>query len=107
MSDHLVVLVTAPDAAAAERIARPLVEERLAACVNILPGVKSIYRWEGKVEDGAETLLVIKSAARAWERLEARVRALHSYEVPEIIAIPIVRGSGPYVSWLDGSLVKD
>jgi periplasmic divalent cation tolerance protein len=102
---HLAVLVTAPDAEVAGRIARSLVEERLAACVNILP-VRSVYTWEGKVEDASENMLVIKTAAAAWERLEARVKALHPYDVPEIVALPLARGSRPYLSWIDASVEK-
>ncbi len=105
MPEHAVVLMTAPDAAAAERIARALVDERLAACVNIVPGVRSIYRWEGKVEDSTEVLLVAKTRAALFERLEARVRALHPYDVPEIVALPLTDGSRPYLSWLDQSVL--
>jgi periplasmic divalent cation tolerance protein len=99
-----VVLVTAGSEEEAEKIARALVEERLAACVNIVPGVRSIYRWRGAVEDDSEVLMVIKSEADILDALEARVRALHSYEVPEILALPIERGSAPYLDWLAGSL---
>ena len=84
----------------ARRIAAALVKERLAACVNVVPGVTSVYRWKGKVEASRETLLVIKSRAALSKRLEARVRALHSYSVPEIVTLPIVSGSPDYLRWV-------
>ena len=95
----VVVYVTAssPDEAAA--IARALVEERLAACVNQTP-VHSVYRWQGQVEEAAEILLVAKTRRSALDALAARVRALHSYTVPEIIALPLVAGSPPYLQWI-------
>jgi periplasmic divalent cation tolerance protein len=100
MRDFLVVFVTAASAAEGDRLAHALVEERLAACVNRLPSVPSIYRWEGKVEQSAEELLVIKTKKTHFAALEKRVRELHSYKVPEIIALPIVAGSEQYLSWL-------
>jgi periplasmic divalent cation tolerance protein len=102
--DRLVLLVTAPDGPPAEALARALVAEGLAACVNRLPGVQSTYRWEGQVQDERETLLVVKSTAAAYPALERRIRELHPYEVPEVIALPIVRGSEAYLSWLDSSV---
>ncbi|MCU0722087.1 MAG: divalent-cation tolerance protein CutA [Planctomycetes bacterium] len=98
---YLAVLVTAPDAAAATAIGTALVEERLAACANLVPGLVSIFRWEGKVHGDPEVLLVIKTRASLFPALEARVRALHPYKVPEIVALPVVRGSGPYLKWLE------
>jgi periplasmic divalent cation tolerance protein len=98
---HLVVLCTAPDAPTASRLAETLVAERLAACANLLPAVQSVYRWEGKVERAAEVLLIIKTTAAHYPALEARLRELHPYEVPEIIALPITAGSAPYLRWLD------
>src|SRR5882724_199949 len=103
MSDEkeaIAVLMTTGSAEIAEKIARTLVEERLAACVNIVPGIRSIYRWQGSVADDAEWLLVAKTARSRFAALEARVRALHSYEVPEVIALEIVEGSAPYLEWL-------
>jgi periplasmic divalent cation tolerance protein len=105
MSEHSVILMTAPDAACAERIARALVEERLAACVNVVPGVKSVYRWEGKVEESSEVMLVAKTRSALFPTLEARVRALHPYEVPEIVSLPLTAGSRPYLSWVDASVL--
>ena len=99
--DVIVVLVTAGSEDEAERIARTLVEERLAACVNVVGRVRSIYRWQGTVEDAHEHLLVVKARAPEFARLEARIRALHSYEVPEILALPIGDGSAAYLAWLD------
>ncbi len=98
------LLVTAPEGPAAEALARTLVGEGLAACVNRMPGVRSTYRWQGQVQEDAETLLVIKSTAAAYPALERRIRELHPYETPEVIALPIVRGSQPYLEWLDASV---
>jgi periplasmic divalent cation tolerance protein len=102
MTDALVVLVTAPTAEKAAEIARALVEERLAACGNVVPGLRSIYRWEGKVQDDAEALLVLKTARDRFDALRARVLALHPYDVPEVIALPIEAGSAPYLAWIVG-----
>ena len=101
MRDFLVVFVTVGSAAEGDRLAKALVEERLAACVNRLPSVQSVYRWEGKVEQSAEELLVIKTRKTRFPALEKRVREMHSYAVPEIIALPIVAGSEAYLNWLD------
>lgn len=101
MSEPLVVLMTAGSQEEAERIAEALVGERLAACVNVVPGVTSIYRWEGEVQHDREWLLVTKSRRDVLGRLVERVQALHSYEVPEIIAMPMAGGSEPYLRWLD------
>lgn len=97
---HQLVLTTCPDAKTARRLARALVSERLAACVNILPIEQSVYRWKGKIESARERLLVIKSERRAYAAIERRLRALHPYELPEIIAVPIVTGLGPYLAWI-------
>ncbi|MDQ7857984.1 MAG: divalent-cation tolerance protein CutA [Armatimonadota bacterium] len=98
--DPILVLVTARDADEAARLARVLVDERLAACVNIVPGVRSLYRWQGRVEDAPEVLLLVKSVRPRLEAIVARVRALHSYSVPEVIAMPITGGSEAYLAWL-------
>jgi uncharacterized protein involved in tolerance to divalent cations/8-oxo-dGTP pyrophosphatase MutT (NUDIX family) len=100
MRDFIIVFVTVGSASEGDRLGQALVEERLAACVNRLPGVHSIYRWEGKVEQSAEELLIIKTRKTVFRALEKRVRELHSYAVPEIIALPIVTGSEPYLKWL-------
>jgi periplasmic divalent cation tolerance protein len=95
-----VVLSTAPDAETAARLARAVLEERLAACVNVVPGVRSLYRWQGALHDDAEVLLVMKTTARRCEALAARVRALHPYEVPEVVALAVTSGSAAYLDWV-------
>jgi periplasmic divalent cation tolerance protein len=100
MAKAFVVLTTTSDRATAERIAHALVEERLAACVNLVPGVRSIYRWKGAVEAADEVLCVIKTTAARLPRLKARLVALHPYDVPEVIALPIAAGHTPYLGWL-------
>lgn len=101
MSEHCVVLVTCPDRTAAEQIAGVLVEERLAACVNLLGGLTSIYRWEGEVRRDAEVLLVIKTRLERFPAVENRVKSLHPYEVPEVIACAVAAGSLPYLEWIN------
>jgi periplasmic divalent cation tolerance protein len=105
MTDKLVVLVTCPSAKEAERIASALVQARLAACGNILQSpVRSIYRWKEKIESAREFLLLIKTSRRRFSELQAAIKQLHSYEVPEIIALPIAAGSQGYLSWLAESI---
>ena len=106
-ADAIVVLVTAGSEAEAARIGRALVDERLAACVNIVGRIRSIYRWEGAVEDAHEHLLIVKARAVDLARLERRVRQLHSYEVPEVLALPVQDGSAPYLAWLDEATRRD
>ncbi len=101
MTDALVVLVTTPTPERAAELARALVEERLAACGNVVPALRSIYRWEGKVQEDAEALLVLKTTRARFEALRDRVLALHPYEVPEVIAIPVEAGSARYLAWID------
>jgi periplasmic divalent cation tolerance protein len=96
----VVVFVTASSADEAGRIGRTLVEERLAACVNVVGPLRSIYRWEGAVHDEAEHLLVVKARRDDVDALAARVRTLHSYAVPEVIALDVVAGSAPYLDWV-------
>jgi periplasmic divalent cation tolerance protein len=98
-----IVFVMAADAEQAVSIARTLVEESLAACVNIVGPVRSIYKWRGAIEDQSEHMLVIKTRAALFGKVERRVRELHSYEVPEIIALPISAGSAPYLAWIGES----
>lgn len=97
-----VVLVTAPDADCARRLAEALVGERLAACANLLPGVTSIYRWEGAVEEATEVLLILKTRAGLVPEIEARLVDLHPYDVPECVAIAPDRVGAPYLAWLQG-----
>jgi periplasmic divalent cation tolerance protein len=100
MTEAIVVLVTAPTAERAARLARALVEERLAACGNVVPSVRSIYRWEGEVKDEEEALLVLKTTRARFEALRDRVLALHPYQVPEVVALGVEAGSAPYLAWI-------
>ena len=96
----VLVEITAPSPAEAERIGRALVEERLASCANLLPGMRSIYRWKGRVEEAEETLLLVKTVEDALPALVERVRALHSYECPCIAAFPVSGGNPDYLAWV-------
>ncbi len=96
----LIILCTCPDPATAERIAETVVGERLAACVNIVPGLTSIYRWEGQMQRDSELLLLIKTRQAVYPLLEARIRELHPYQVPEIVALSIRTGSAAYLDWI-------
>jgi len=96
----ILILVTCANQEQAASIAHALVSERLAACVNIVGSIRSVYRWRDKVEDDNEILLLIKSRASLFSRVERRVRELHSYEVPEVMALPFQQGSPPYLAWL-------
>jgi periplasmic divalent cation tolerance protein len=98
--DAILVLTACPDEATAARIARDLVESGTAACVSRVPGVHSTYRWQGRLQDEPEVLLIIKTLATRFEALEMRLKSLHPYEVPEIIALPVVNGSPEYLAWL-------
>ena len=93
-------LSTAPDAETGARIARALVEERLAACVNLVPGIRSLYRWQGAIQDDTEVMLVIKTRHDRVDALADRLRALHPYEVPELLALPVEAGLAPYLDWV-------
>jgi periplasmic divalent cation tolerance protein len=99
-ADFVVALMTAPDADVAGRIASTLVDERLVACVNILPGLRSLYRWEGKLCDEGEVLCLMKTRLDLFPALRDRIAALHPYQVPEIIALPLAAGSAPYLDWV-------
>jgi periplasmic divalent cation tolerance protein len=101
---YRIVLVTCASIEEARRIARHVVEHKLAACANIVPRVESIYRWKGKVERAKETLLMIKTTAARLRKLESEVKRLHSYDVPEFVAVPIVAGSQQYLEWLRKSV---
>jgi periplasmic divalent cation tolerance protein len=104
MTDKIVVLNTCGSADEAVRIARTLVEKKLAACVSLMPAVRSFYRWKDAIEDEQELLLVIKSSRVLFDQLRAEIERLHSYEVPEVIAVPIVDGSEGYLEWLEREL---
>jgi periplasmic divalent cation tolerance protein len=104
MTDFQIVLSTCADREEAERIAHRLVEQQLAACVNILPGVQSIYRWQGNVESAAEVLMVIKTSAGLVPEVQSTIANLHSYEVPELLVLPVAGGSEAYLGWLKASL---
>jgi periplasmic divalent cation tolerance protein len=99
-SDVRVVLVTAPDAETGEALARALVEARLAACANVVTGVRSVYRWQGEVKSDAEVLLLLKTRADRAEALAARVKELHPYDLPEVLELPAVGGSAAYLDWV-------
>ncbi len=103
-TDKLVVLSTCSSEEEARRIARHLVEARLAACVNIVAGALSVYRWQGAIEEAPEWMLIIKTSAALFERLRAEIQKVHSYQVPEVIALAVVAGSESYLEWLDAEL---
>lgn len=100
MPDAFVIFCTCGSSQEAETLATALVEEHLAACVNVVPEIRSIYRWQGKVETAGELLLIIKSTGDRLAAIQSRLQALHSYENPEVIALPIVSGSETYLAWL-------
>lgn len=100
MADIIIALFTCVDEEQAFLIAHALVEERLAACVNVLPPIQSIYRWKGAVESAKEVLLLAKTTGHAFPALRDRIVELHSYEVPEVIAVPVVKGLEAYLSWV-------
>ncbi len=98
--DYLVVLITAPNESEAVNIAKTIVEEKLAACVNIIKDIRSIYSWQGKIEDDTEVLMIVKTRSDLFYELEKRVKSLHSYTVPEIIALKIKKSSEDYLNWI-------
>jgi periplasmic divalent cation tolerance protein len=103
MAGEIIVLVTAASREEAEKIGTTLVDERIAACVNIVPEIRSLFFWQGKTQDEHEVLLICKSMLPLLEKLTVRVKELHSYSVPEIVALPIIGGSPEYLSWLQES----
>ncbi len=103
---HIVILITAKDQTEAKKIAAKLVEAKLAACVNIVPNVISLFWWEKKVDEASETLLIVKSQKKLFNKIEKLVKSIHSYSVPEIIALPIVAGQKDYLKWIDSSVKK-
>ncbi len=100
-TDRIIVLIAAGSQEEAHKIARSLVGKKKAACVNIVPGVDSLFRWKGKMESARESLLLVKTRASLLSEIISLVKGIHSYEVPEIIALPIVGGSEDYLKWLD------
>lgn len=102
--DLCIALVTAPSSEVADELARTLVEERLVACVNVLPGVRSFYRWQGRIECGDEVLLVLKTRSDRVDALRSRVASLHPYEVPEFVVLPIVAGLESYLGWVSAEV---
>lgn len=99
-STHCLILSTCPDRRSGARIARTLVRERLAACVNLVPVAQSIYRWKGKIESAKEILLVVKARASDYKRVEVRLQKLHPYTLPEIVAVDIAQGNARYLAWI-------
>jgi len=106
-SRYCVVFCTCPDQASAESIADMLVKNRLAACVNILPGITSIYQWQGKLEKSQELLLIVKSRSSVFDAVKNAILKLHPYELPEIISIPLLNGFSNYLSWIDDNIDED
>lgn len=104
MTNKIVVLSTCANAEDADRIARALVEKRLAACVSVVPALRSYYRWQDRLETSDEVLLVIKTSRELFASLQSEIVKIHGYEVPEILALPIVEGSENYLNWLDSNL---
>ncbi|GBF36162.1 MAG TPA: divalent-cation tolerance protein CutA [Methanothermococcus okinawensis] len=102
--EYIIVFITVPNLEVGEKIGNTLVEEKLAACVNIIPEIKSVYFWKGNVENDNEHLLIIKTRKDKFKSLEKKIKEIHPYEVPEIVAIPIVLGSTDYLNWIDETL---
>jgi len=100
VTDAMLVLTTLPSAEAAAELAKAVVEEKLAACANLLPAVRSIYRWQGRVQDESEVLVLFKTRQEHFERLRARLLELHPYEIPEVLAVPVEQGYQAYLDWL-------
>ena len=104
MTEFIVVLITCAKIQEAKKIANVLVDSRLAACVNIIPGIHSIFRWEGKIDKAKEVLLIVKTKKSVFSKLVKKAKSIHSYDVPEIIALPIVSGEPSYLDWLNQSV---
>jgi periplasmic divalent cation tolerance protein len=106
MTDKIVVMSTCGSAEEAQRLARELVAQRAAACVNIVAPVRSIYRWKGNVEEAEEWLLIVKTIRSSFDRLRTILEAAHSYELPEVLAIPVIAGSPNYLAWLEAEVLQ-
>lgn len=98
--EAMVCYITAPEGEEAKKIAKTLVEEKLAACVNILPGIRSIYRWEGEICDDPEALLIVKTRKSLFQKLDRRLHEIHPYDTPELISLPVEKGAEKYLAWL-------
>lgn len=105
--DYIVIYITTPSLEKGQEIADIIVKEKLAACVNVIPNISSTYFWQGNIEKDDESLLIIKTRKDKFENLEKRVKEVHPYSVPEIIALPIIAGSNDYLKWIDESLDRD
>lgn len=106
MTDKIVVFITASNLVESKKIARHLVQVELAACVNILHPIRSVYRWQGKIEDAREYLLIVKSTRDLFREIETEVKKVHSYKTPEILCLPVVDGSQDYLDWLEASVKR-
>ena len=107
MDQALLVFTNVPDLASAQSLARTLVEARSAACVNLVPAIHSVYRWQGQIEEATKVSLLIKTTQRHYEELQRAMVSLHSYDIPEIIAVPVVAGYEPYLQWIAAETSKD
>lgn len=101
--DYIIVFITTSNKKEAKKLATALIKNRLAACVNIIGGLRSLFKWQGKLDEAQEVLLIVKSKKEKFNKIAKLVKSLHSYEVPEIIAIPIASGFKPYLKWIDDS----
>ena len=106
MNHYIVVLITTKNQIEARKIANGLLREQLIACANILPGVGSLFSWQGKIDKGNEALMIIKTKRKLFEKVVSKVKLLHSYKTPEIIALPMVAGSWDYLKWIDETVKK-
>jgi periplasmic divalent cation tolerance protein len=104
MTEVLILVCTCPDAATARRLAGGLLESKLAACVNILPEIRSMYRWQGELHDDGEALMVVKTVQRAYAEVEAWLLQHHPYDVPEVLAVPVQAGSAAYLEWVQNEI---
>ncbi|MQR02703.1 divalent-cation tolerance protein CutA [Glaciimonas soli] len=107
MLDAIIIISNLPDLASAEQLAKTLVERKLAACVNILPQVNSIYRWQGQIQQTAEVTVMIKTIAQRYDEIEVEIKATHPYDLPEIIALPITHGLPAYLDWIGVETKRD
>lgn len=102
---NIIILVTAKDIEEAQKISRALVEDKLIACANIIPGIQSVFWWDGKVDEANEVLLILKTKKSLFQKVVKKVKSLHSYDVPEVIALPIIDGNKDYLRWINESVL--